>query len=125
MIDKGWITAPLILACALFFLQAPTVMAEESAVHQMAQIVMQLNHYPNESDKKTLSDIVKNGSPVEAAIANALLHMQHKVRPEDKAKLNDIAKDNSHTSNVRDLAMIIQNLNHSASAADKEKLRGM
>jgi uncharacterized protein (UPF0147 family) len=115
----------LFASMAMMVAFADLALAEETATHKMAQIVMHLHHYPDDSDKQVLEQIEMSASPAEATIASALIHMKHHVRDEDKPKLDEVSKDTTVPNNTRELAAIVMHLMHKASSSDKEKLHQM
>lgn len=118
------ITLTLSLLIATTF-ASPVVLAEKTAIQKMAQIVSQLNHRPSAGDKEILREIGKKGTEAEKTIAKALMMMDHKVAAEDKEKLHLIAKDRNVPENTRELANIVQNLNHQASSNEQTILKNM
>lgn len=116
------------LALALLIattLASPIALAEKNATQKMAQIVSQLNHRPSAGDKEVLREIGKKGTEAEKTIAKALMMMDHKVTAEDKEKLRMISKDRDVPESTRELANIVQNLNHQTSSKEKMILKDM
>jgi len=114
--------APLLLG--LMFVCSPAVMAGP-ATHEMAEIMMELHHYPSDSEKVTLQKIIDDSasSQDERTIATALMHMHHTVTADDKAKLMDIANNNMAPAADRTMAKILAHMEHKASADDKAELK--
>ena len=114
---------PIVLLLALVLGAAPVLAS--TAVQQMAQITMKLNHYPSDAEKETLRGIANNASATagERALATALINMQHKVGGADKQKLQELMKTDGLTAEERTLAEVLIGINHKPSAADTEKLR--
>lgn len=125
MKTKPGIAFALMLSIAISAPFSSQALAEQNSVKKMAKIVMQLNHRPSAQDKKTLDNILEEGSAPERSIASALLNMNHKVAPADKARLMEISNNKDLPNKTRELAMIVSKINHSASSADKQKLQGM
>ena len=97
-----------------------------NAVQTMASIMMHLNHFPSDSEKNTLRKIAANTeSAHEKTIANALMMMDHKVTSADKEKLRMVTKDRDVPENTRELANIVQNMNHQVSSKEKMILQDM
>lgn len=90
----------------------------------IAGIVSELNHFPNDGQKATLSAIAADTSNSEAirAIAKAVHDMQHSASDADKARLQAIAADESATGAERTLAEVVGSMNHMASADAKAQL---
>lgn len=106
-------------------LTAPVALAEKNATQKMAQIVSQLNHRPSMGDKEVLREIGKKGTEAEKTIAKALMMMDHNVTAEYKEKLSMISKDRDVPENTRELANIVQNINHKVSSKEKMILKDM
>jgi predicted PurR-regulated permease PerM len=117
---------PIVLLVLLFalVLGAAPVLAN-TAVQQMAQITMKLNHYPSDAEKQTLRGIADNASATagERALATALINMEHKVGAADKQKLQELMKSDGASAEERTLAEVLIGINHKPSAADMQKLR--
>jgi len=115
-----------ILAVSAFMLNQPA-MAGDDPIHTMANIMMHLEHYPSDSEKKTLQGISSsNGASLATkTLASAMTHLEHKVASADKPKLEAIVADANATANEKELAKIILNLRHMPSDADKEELKKM
>jgi hypothetical protein len=114
---------PVILLLALVLGAAPILAA--TAMQQMAQITMKLNHYPSDAEKQTLRGIADNASATagERALATALVNMEHKVSGADKQKLQELMQTDGVSAEERTLAEVLIGINHKPSAADQQKLR--
>jgi hypothetical protein len=114
---------PVLLLAGLVSTAAAAVQSD--AVHQMAAILMNLNHFPTDAEKATLKKIAsaKETTAHERTVAQALLNVQHKAAGEDREKLEGVIKDKAAPEDVRTLASIVLNLNHTPSAEDKAKLK--
>jgi hypothetical protein len=99
-------------------------MAGDSEISAMADIVINLNHFPSDVDKEKLAGIIASGdsSEAEVAIASAISNIAHQANASDRENLSAIAADESVSSELRDLATAVLNVNHKASAADIAKL---
>jgi hypothetical protein len=115
----------LLLSLLVAGLSALTQAADAKAVQTEARILLNLNHFPNDADKKSLQAIVddKATTAQERAIAQALINVQHKVSDADKPKLQAIVDDKAAPESLKTMASILLSLNHAPSAADKEKLQ--
>jgi len=90
----------------------------------MAGIVMNMNHFPGDAEKKKLNDIASTAkSDAEKTIATAILNIKHAPSPADKAKLELIAADPDAAAPVRDLASIVADFNHQATETDIARLK--
>ena len=112
---------PLLLG--LMLVCSPAVMAGP-AIQEMAGIMMELHHYPSDSEKATLQKIIDDSASTqdERTIATALMHMHHTVTDDDKAKLMDIANNDMAPAADRTMAEILAHMEHKASADDKAEL---
>ena len=116
-----YLLVPLLLGWML--VSSPAVMAGP-AIQEMVGIMLDLHHYPSDSEKVTLQKIIDDGSSSqdERTIATALLHMHHSVTDADKAKLMGIANNDMAPAADRKVAEILAHMEHKASAADKQEL---
>jgi len=118
-----------ILAAALFlgFTAGVANAAESKAVQTMAGILMNVHHYPSDSDKQALVQITEDKSATadERTVAQALMDVQHTVAAADKPKLEAIVNDDKAANSVKTLACVILNLHHMASDSDKAKLQAL
>ena len=98
--------------------------ADDAAIGTMADIMINLKHFPSESDKQRLTAIVDSSvsSEAEIAVATAIANIKHLASTADKEKLSAIVADESTPAELRDLASIVLNINHSLSASDIAKL---
>ncbi len=89
----------------------------------MAQIVSGLKHFPSDSEKKQLNDIISHSDDASIkAIATALVNMRHSVKDDDKTQLTNIINNANAVSSHQILAKIIRDINHKPTSADKNKL---
>jgi predicted nucleotidyltransferase len=114
-----------VFAVLLFQYFTIQALAADENIKKMAQIMLRLNHYPNDSEKQTLKEITLSSasSNYEKTVANAMINLQHQATAEDKQKLNSIMNDKSAPEDIRTLATIVHNVNHHPSDQDKEKLK--
>jgi hypothetical protein len=115
----------LLAALSAVALAATVAAAQNTPVQTMAGILMNVNHFPSDAEKKTLQGIVENktASEGERAVAQAMISLQHQVAAADKPKLEALVKDKATPEPVRTLASVILTFTHMATAADKEKLK--
>jgi hypothetical protein len=99
--------------------------AESKAVQTMAGIVINLHHFPSDSDKQALMQIVQNKSTTaeERTVAQALMNFQHAPAPADKPGLEAIVNNDKAPSSLKTLAGVILNLHHMPTDSDKAKLQ--
>lgn len=99
-------------------------MADDSAIGTMAKIMINLKHFPSDSDKQELTAIANSSDSGEAeiAVATAIANIEHQATAADKEKLNAIVADESTPAELRNLASIVVNTLHFPSASDIAKL---
>jgi hypothetical protein len=118
----------VLVAALLLGLTASIANAVESkAVQTMAGILMNLHHFPSDSDKQALTQITQDKSATadERTVAQALMDVQHTVAPTDKPNLEAIVNNDKSASSVKTLAGVILNLHHMPSDSDKAKLQAL
>ncbi len=86
--------------------------ADDAAVGTMANIVINLKHFPSDADKAKLSSIAEGSDSSEAAVATAIANIEHKANAADKEKLSAIVADESASAQLRDVASVVLALNH-------------
>ena len=59
--------------------------ADSSAIQTMADITINLNHYPSDSDKQELTAIINSSqsSQAEIAVATAIANIEHQAKAAD------------------------------------------
>jgi hypothetical protein len=112
------------LACAVLF-SAPFSLAGDADVRTMAEIVLNLNHFPSDADKEKLAAIIDNedSSEDEVTIATAILNVAHQASESDKEALDMIVTDDSVSPSVQALASAVLNVSHKATDEDIAKLK--
>ena len=105
----------------------PNAMAHDASIKSMAGIIMHLNHYPSDSDKKTLAAIASDDhvSSGERTLAGALMRMQHSVEGQDAAALRALTADKHASQDERELATILLGIHHHPSASDQKQLKSL
>ena len=92
----------------------------------MANIMLNLNHYPSDSEKQKLKNIVSSSESADIkAIATAILNLEHEATSSDKSRMKVIMNNSGTDAKVRDMASIVYNLSHKPSSGDKSKLMTM
>jgi hypothetical protein len=101
--------------------------AQSKAVQTMAGILINLHHFPSDSDKQALTQIAADKSTTadERTIAQALMDVQHTVAAADKPNLEAIVSNDKASSSDKTLADAILNLHHMVSDSDKAKLQAL
>lgn len=121
-------TITFVSALLLLFAFAvkPIAAAEESkAVKTIAGILMTVNHFPSDDQKKTLTALAAESTTTadEKVLIQALVGMQHSINAADKPKVEEVLKDPKASEGVKTIAGILDKFLHTASAADKETLK--
>lgn len=114
-----------LLIAALF--AAGMAQADSAAIRTMANIAMNMNHFPSDEDKAALKAIIDSddASEDEADIALAMSNIEHKLTSEDAERLTDIANDSSSDDAARKLAGVLLKFNHAAGDAEKATLTAL
>lgn len=102
-------------------LAAPHVtFASDGSIAQMARVVIDLQHFPSDAAKASLSAIAndKTNSDTIRQIAIAIANIQHKVMPADREKLAAIVASDAADDDARALAKVLNGINHVPSQAD-------
>lgn len=104
---------------------APLVAQESKAVKTMAGVLMTVNHFPNDEQKKTLQAVSAETATTaqEKVLIQALLTMQHSVAEAEKTKVQAVVKDQAASAGARTVAGILERFLHMASEADKATLK--
>jgi hypothetical protein len=112
------------IICPALLIFAGLAFADSAAIRTMADVTMNLNHYPSDSDKQKLSAITTSddSSKSELAVATAIMNIQHKVTEADKDALKSIIGDESAPAELRQLAGILVTINHRPTESDVTKL---
>lgn len=94
-------------------------------IKQMAEVMLNLKHYPSESDKKMLQDISLNteNADDERILATAMMNLHHQVHSADKPRLKAIINDETTSAPIKTLATIMLNLDHTLSEGDRKTLK--
>ncbi len=127
MVRKASLFALLSIAVAMFGVHHAHAASTppDSALNSIARIMITLNHFPSDKEKRELQAIVNNEASTdgERILANALMAMQHQVSSSDRARLQAL-KDNESADGIeRELADILMNMNHQPSSRDRDRLR--
>jgi hypothetical protein len=113
------------LLAAVLLMAAPAISAAESAVAEMATIVMHLKHYPSAREQESLAQIIadEQATAGEKMLAGALMRMQHRVGGEDMNTLRSLVSDSKAPQPERELADILLGIAHKPSGKDMKRLR--
>ena len=103
-----------IIVCTILLIVTDLAFADTAAIRTMADITMNLNHFPSESDKQMLAAIINSddSSESEIAVATAISNIEHQVAAGDKEKLHSIIVDDSIPAELRTVASILISVNH-------------
>jgi len=112
-----------------------TLMANSATAHEdsspaistMAGIVMHLNHYPSDSEKQALQEIIDDmhATAGERTLAGALKRMQHQVGGDDAEKLMALKNDAQASEAEREFADILLGITHHPSSNDEQRLQNL
>ena len=108
----------VLMASALLY--SPGLYADHHTadpVAAMAGILINLKHFPSDSDKATLAAIAEGESSDDVkAVAHAIANISHQVGDADKAKLAAIIANDAAPGELKSLAAVVNGLNHFPSA---------
>ena len=98
---------------------------KDAMIIKMADIMINLEHFPTEDEKQKLQSILDSDSSTdqEKIIANSIMNIRHSPNAEDQDKLQLIIDNTTATSTVNTLARIVQSFSHGISKTDKRKLQ--
>ena len=98
---------------------------KDAMIIKMADIMINLEHFPTANEKQKLQSILYSDSSTdqEKIIANSIMNIQHSPNAEDQDKLQLIIDNTTVTSTVNTLARIVQSFSHGISKTDKRKLQ--
>lgn len=128
MRSRPFLITFIVISLLLFFFTAQTVFAgDKQAIRQMAEVMLNLKHYPSASDRKMLQDISLNteNADDERIIATAMMNVYHQVHSADKPRLKAIIKDENTSVPARKLATIMLNLDHTLNESDRKTLEDL
>ena len=117
----------LAMTIAAGLLAGGPVYADSGAIRTMANIAMNMNHFPSDEDKAALKTIIDSddASDEEAEIALAMSNMEHKLSEEDAERLQDIVDDPDADEDAQALARVLLGFNHSAGSEAKATLAAL
>ncbi|MBL1275044.1 MAG: hypothetical protein COB30_003055 [Ectothiorhodospiraceae bacterium] len=118
----------VVLLVSTAFLASGSVMAGGSSpVHQMAEILHGLMHYPDSADKARLQQMLNNPktSATEGTLARAILNVMHHANAQDIDKLQSLVANKSASNNEKMLAEIVLKLDHGPNKQDKARLQAL
>ena len=100
---------------------------DDKAIHQIARVLLYLNHKPDAAGKALLQEIIKDDAVSKHVhtLAAAMMNFNHYVSFEDKGKIKAIMEDEMVPRDARSLAEIILNALHKPSLDDMKELRRM
>lgn len=116
----------IMLVPVVALIVSPVFAGNNESIKTMANIMMHLNHFPSDSEKRQLMNI-RNSADSENVkiIANAMINLQHSAQSADKPLLKQVMNDDKASQNLKTLASIIYNLNHKPTSEDKQQLSTM
>jgi hypothetical protein len=119
----GCIGLAAMLVTAL--LVQPLVAQQSKAVQTMAGMLLTLNHFPNDAQKKTLQQLADDKATTahERVLLQALMNVQHTLNAADKPKVEALLKDATASESVKTIATVLSKLNHTPTDAEKATLK--
>jgi len=117
----------LLVLPVLLWAVAPVALAGGSAISTMAGVVLHLNHYPGNSEKQILANIIHDDHATtgEKTLAGVLMRMQHSVQGTDATTLRSLASDKQASHDEQELADILLGINHHPSSSDMQRLQSL
>lgn len=100
---------------------------ETSHVATLAGILVGMEHFPSDAEKKRLTSIADDADTDEhvRTIARAITRIAHQVPEDDKQKLKAILDDESATEAQKTLAGAVIRFNHEVSSEDRAALEAL
>ena len=122
---RHFVTFALALVALTVTAVRPAAAQESAAVKAIAGILMNVNHFPNDADKKTLTTLAAQSSTTEQekVLIAAMMGMQHSIAAADKPKVEAVMKDAKASAGVKQIATILNTFLHMASADEKAALK--
>jgi hypothetical protein len=105
--------------------QTPPSATNSKAVKSIASVLMDIQHFPNDAQKKTLTTVAADSATTaqEKVLIQAILGMMHSINDADKPKVEAIMKDASAPAGVKSIATILDHFLHMVNAEDKATLQ--
>ncbi len=95
----------------------------DDPVKTMANIVMELKHFPDKHERHQLQDMLSHSDDLAVkTIATALLDMRHTVKEKDKAALEKIINTPDAPDRLRLLARVVHDIKHKPGREAKQQL---
>ena len=108
---------------------SPSLFAADnaSATRMIASVLVDLNHFPSESEKTGLLALAEDEGVGRAfrAVANALANMQHAISDSDKEIMGRIITSDQARPNAKLFAEILLEFNHMANEETKSRLQNL
>ena len=119
------VTLALALVVLVTLAVRPLVAQESAATKSVAGILLTINHFPNDADKKTLTTLAGQSSTTaqEKVLIAAIVGMMHSINAADKPKVEAVMKDAKASAGVKQIATILSTFLHTASADEKAALK--
>ena len=118
-----------LVAIALIGLFSQFSLAQDagSALKEISDIVVSLNHFPSDADKAKLMVIADNDSLPQGVrdMATAISSFAHSANAEGKEAMARIIASDQAPDRAKTLAGVIADLNHTASADAKTSLAAL
>ena len=93
-------------------------------IKSMAKILLEMNHFPSDSNKKVLQNMINSNAATknEKIIANAILKIKHSNDTSDEVLLQSLIDDADTTKAIKNLSRSILTFNHNINSSDRENL---
>ena len=118
-----------LLSIVLVVVFSPSLFAADnaSATRMIASVLVDLNHFPSESEKTGLLALAEDEGVGRAfrAVANALANMQHANSDSDKEIMGRIIASDQARPNAKLFAEILLEFNHMANDGTKSRLQNL
>lgn len=98
--------------------------ADNLAIEQMAEIILQMESKPTEEHKLTLEDIANDNAStnVERSLAKSIISIEGKVRPENKPEVTKVWTNPAASEEERSIAKAILRFDETIDNKTKEML---
>ena len=114
----------LTLIILLMILPYYTIAGDSSSV--MANILIELSHFPSATHKETLAKVLASGASAdEKMLAEIITRIAHQPGAEDKVELQRILANQDSSAAVKTIAKAILNMNHRPQDDDLQALKGL
>lgn len=119
--NVSWLSITVLISYCLF--AAPVLADDSDDIATIADILIHMEHYPDNAAKQKLENIVKNKSANKdiKELASVLGGLSHYLSDTDRKRLQTLSTSKTVDLDVKDIAKVLLNIKHKAS--DKQKAR--